>query len=62
MFRIRVILILLLVGAAVYSLTPEERKRRWLDKLKEVAKAASLAILLYWIYMIGFFVWRSLHS
>lgn len=44
---------------AIYAIAPAERKRRWLDKLKELAKALALSIVLYWIYMLAIYFLRS---
>lgn len=52
MFRLRTVVLLVLVIGAVYGLAPPERKRRWLDKLREVVKALAISIVIYWIYML----------
>jgi hypothetical protein len=52
MLRFRTIVMLGLVIASVYALAPPERKKRWLDKLRELGKALTLSIVIYWIYML----------
>lgn len=52
MLRFRTIVMLGLVIACVYALAPPERKKRWLDKLRELGKALTLSIVIYWIYML----------
>ena len=52
MFRLRTVILLVLVIGAVYGLAPPERKRRWLDKLREIVKALAISIVIYWIYML----------
>jgi uncharacterized membrane protein YbhN (UPF0104 family) len=51
MLRIRAIVTILLLIAAIYAFTPLERKRRWLDKLRELARALAISLVVYWIYM-----------
>ena len=45
--------------AAVYSLAPVERKRRWLDKLRELGKALALTMVIYWAYMLVLYFFRQ---
>lgn len=52
MLRLRTIVLLGLVIACVYALTPAEKKKRWLDKLRELGKALTLSIVIYWVYML----------
>lgn len=52
MFRFRTLVLLGLVIALVYALAPPERKRRWLDKGREIVKALAISIVIYWIYML----------
>ncbi len=60
MLRVRAIVTIVLLIAAIYAFTPAERKRRWLDKLRELAKALAISMVLYWIYMfIVFFLRQS---
>lgn len=58
MLRLRTLVILGLVIACVYALTPIERKRRWLDKLKELVRALAISIVIYWIYMLVLYFFR----
>jgi hypothetical protein len=58
MLRIRAIVTILLLIAAIYALTPAERKRRWLDKLRELARSLAIALVVYWIYMLGVYFLR----
>jgi hypothetical protein len=59
MFRFRTLVLLGLVIFLVYALAPPERKRRWLDKGREIVKALAISIVIYWIYMfIVYFVKR----
>ena len=59
MFRIRVILILVVVAALVYWLMPASRKAHLRGKLQEIVRATVLAIILYWIYMVGALAWKQ---
>lgn len=59
MFRMRAIVTLALLIAAIYALTPIERKRRWLDKLRELSKALAIAMVLYWVYLFALFFLRD---
>lgn len=62
MFRIRTILILLLIASIVYWLLPDERKARLRDRAREFWHALVLALVLYWVYMIALAVakyWKS---
>jgi len=51
MLRVRAIVTIVLLIFAIYTFTPAERKRRWLDKLRELAKALTISMVLYWVYM-----------
>lgn len=51
MLRVRAIVTIILLIAAIYAFTPDERKRRWRDKLRELAKALAISMVLYWVYM-----------
>ncbi len=57
MIRVRTILILVAIAVVVYSLLPAQRKRRIRDKLREVWMATIVAIVLYWVYMLGAAAW-----
>jgi uncharacterized membrane protein YbhN (UPF0104 family) len=59
MLRLRAIVIIVLMIAVVYALAPEERKRRWLDKLRELGKALALTMVLYWAYMLILYFFRQ---
>ena len=60
MLRVRAIVIIVLLISAIYAFTPAERKRRWLDKLRELAKALTISLVIYWIYMfVVFFLGQS---
>ena len=59
MFRVRVILILILVAALIYWLMPASRKAHLRGKLQEIVRASVFAILLYWIYMFGALAWKQ---
>jgi hypothetical protein len=59
MFRIRAIVTLALLIAAIYAFTPIERTRRWLDKLRELSKALAIAMVLYWVYLFALFFLRD---
>ncbi len=59
MFRIRVILILVVVAGLVYWLMPASRKERLRGKLNEIVRATVLAIILYWLYMVGALAWKQ---
>jgi len=52
MLRVRNVVVLLLIIAAVYALAPAERKRRWLDRLREFGRALTLSLVIYWIYLL----------
>jgi len=59
MLRIRAIVTLALLIAAIYAFTPAERKRRWLDKLRELAKALAISMVLYWVYLFTLYFLRD---
>lgn len=52
MFRFRTLVLLALVIAVVYALAPPERKRRWIDRGREIVKALAISLVIYWIYML----------
>jgi hypothetical protein len=58
MLRVRAILIIVALLAAIYSLAPASRKERIRGKIKEIGTALTLAIIVYWIYMLSVFVWN----
>ena len=59
MFRFRAVIIIGLIVGIIYALTSQKRKKRWLDKLRELAKALALSIALYWLYMLAIFLFRT---
>ncbi len=59
MLRVRAIVTIVLLISVIYAFTPAERKRRWLDKLRELAKALTISTVLYWIYMFAVFFLRQ---
>ena len=52
MLRVRNIVVLLAIIAVVYALAPAEKKRRWLDRFRELGRALALSLVIYWIYML----------
>lgn len=52
MLKVRNIAVLLAIIAVVYALAPAEKKRRWLDRLREFGRALTLSLVIYWIYML----------
>ena len=59
MFRLRAIVTIFLLIFAIYALAPAERKRRWLDKLRELARALAISMVLYWVYMFALYFLRQ---
>ncbi len=59
MFRIRAIVTLALLITAIYAFTPAERKRKWFDKARELAKALAISMVLYWVYLFALFFLRE---
>ena len=51
MLRLRAIIIIVFLIAVIYGLAPAEKKKRWLDKFREFARALSISLVLYWAYM-----------
>ena len=58
MLRIRTIIIIVTIAVIVYSLAPAKKKQRIKGKLREVLHATTLAIILYWVYMLAAFAWK----
>jgi hypothetical protein len=50
--RLRNVIVLLVIIGVVYALAPAERKRRWLDRLRELGRALTLTLVIYWLYML----------
>ena len=59
MLRVRAIVTIILLIAAIYAFTPAARKRRWLDKLRELARALAISLVVYWVYMFIVYFLRS---
>ena len=60
MLRLRAVVTIALFIAVIYALAPPERKKRWLDRLRELAKALAVSMVLYWAYMLAvYFLRRS---
>jgi hypothetical protein len=59
MLKIRNIAVLLALIAVVYALAPAERKRRWLDRLREFGRALTLSLVIYWIYMLVRYLYQN---
>ena len=57
MFRLRAILFIVLIGGIIYWLSPARRKRKIKGKLKELWLALTIALVLYWIFLIGSLYW-----
>lgn len=58
MLRLRNVIVLVLIIAAVYALAPADRKRRWLDRLREFGRALTLSLVIYWIYMLARYLYQ----
>ena len=58
MLRVRAIVTIMLMIGAIYALTTAARKRRWFDKLRELARALAVSIGLYWVYMFVLYYFR----
>jgi hypothetical protein len=52
MFRLRNVIVLLVLIGVLYAMAPAERKRRWLDRLRELGRALTLSLVIYWVYML----------
>ena len=52
MLRVRNVVVLLVIIGVLYALAPAERKRRWLDRLRELGRALTLSLVIYWVYML----------
>jgi hypothetical protein len=40
------------------ALAPAERKRRWLDRLRELGRALALSLVIYWVYMLARYLYQ----
>ena len=52
MLRVRNVVVLLVLIGVIYALAPPERKRKWLDRLRELGRALTLSLVIYWVYML----------
>ena len=58
MLKVRNIAVLLAIIAVVYALAPAERKRRWLDRIREFGRALTLSLVIYWVYMLVRYIYQ----
>jgi hypothetical protein len=58
MLKVRNIVVLLAIIGVVYALAPAEKKRRWLDRLRELGRALALSLVIYWIYMLVRYIYQ----
>jgi hypothetical protein len=58
MLRLRNIAVLLAIIAVVYALAPAEKKRRWHDRLRELGRALTLSLVIYWVYMLVRYIYQ----
>jgi len=58
MLKVRNIAVLLAIIAVVYALAPAEKKRRWLDRLRELGRALTVSIVIYWVYMLVRYIYQ----
>jgi hypothetical protein len=42
----------------VYALAPAEKKRRWLDRIREFGRALTLSLVIYWVYMLVRYIYQ----
>ena len=59
MFRARAVVTILLLVFAIYTFSPAERKKRWLDKLRELGKSIAISLVIYWVYMLAIYFLRQ---
>ena len=59
MFRARAFVTILLLIFAIYAFFPPERKKRWIDKLRELSKSLVISLVIYWIYMLVIYFLRQ---
>ena len=59
MFRARAVVTILLLIFAIYTFSPAERKKRWLDKLRELGKSLAISLVIYWLYMLAIYFLRQ---
>ena len=53
MLRLRNLAIVVVLASAIYALLPGARKKRLLGKLREFGRALAIALVLYWLLIIG---------
>jgi ABC-type dipeptide/oligopeptide/nickel transport system permease component len=58
MLKVRNIVVLLAIIAVVYALAPAEKKRRWLDRIREFGRALTLSLVIYWVYMLVRYIYQ----
>jgi hypothetical protein len=58
MLKVRNIAVLLAIIAVAYALAPAEKKRRWLDRIRELGRALTLSLVIYWVYMLVRYVYQ----
>jgi len=58
MLRLRNVIVIVLIIGVVYALAPAERKRRWLDRLRELGRALTLSLVIYWLYMLARYLYQ----
>jgi hypothetical protein len=58
MFRPRNVAVLLILIGLAYAIAPPERKRLWLDKLREFGRALAVALVIYWLYMLVLYLYH----
>jgi hypothetical protein len=59
MLKVRNIAVLLALIAVLYALAPAEKKRRWLDRLREFGRALTLSLVIYWVYMLVRYLYQN---
>jgi hypothetical protein len=59
MLKLRTVVVLILIIGVVYALAPAERKRRWLDRLREFGRALTLSLVIYWLYMLARYIYQQ---
>ena len=62
MLRVRNFIILCLITLITYKIISGHRKKRLLDKIDKLVRSIALAILMYWLYMLGVFLWEQMIS
>jgi hypothetical protein len=59
MLRVRNVLVILGILTVVYALAPAEKKKRWRGKLRELGRALTLSLVIYWIYMLARYLYQN---